>query len=213
MSNFQPIVSVICPTTHDRAEFNERIKSIYFGQDYPNKQLLFDYEEGVVGEKRNRLCDVAIGDVILCMDSDDAYASDWITKSVEALIRSEADVVGLSQLLFYNTKDGAWYIYSYPSTMNNWVAGATMCFWKNYWRANPFPYKNLGEDSRFLMGVTKTPKIFPHEYGNGFIAIIHNSNTSTKTLVNQVYRRCTVEEEIVLFDRWKDFIVPPANTI
>lgn len=206
MSDFKPLVSVIVPTTYDRPEYNERIKEIFYGQDYPSKQLLFNYEDGTVGAKRNQLCHQAIGEICISFDSDDIYASNWITKSVEALIKSEADIVGISELLFHDLRDGAWYLYSYPKTMNDWVAGATFCFWKKYWELNQFKSVNVGEDNFFLRGVVKSPKVFAHEYGDGFVAMVHENNTSKKVLANPRYRRCTVEEEIVLFNRWKDFV-------
>lgn len=209
MSDFQPLVSVIVPTTHDREEYNQRILSIFNRQDYRARQIIFDYDEGVIGHKRNRLCSVALGNVILSMDSDDLYASNWITKSVEALIKSEADIVGLAEFLFYDTRNGAWYVYTYPPTMKDWVAGATMCFWKKYWQENQFAFVNIGEDNKFLKGVKKSPKLFAHEYGDGFVATVHDGNTSKKILANPRYRRCTEEEEIVLFDRWKDFVTSP----
>src|SRR6185312_1017177 len=210
MSDFQPMVSVIVPTTQDRYEFNERIKAIFFGQDYRAKQLVFNYEDGCMGHKRNMACAEAIGDIVVHMDSDDLYTRNWITKSVEALIKSEADIVGLSELLFYNQIDGAWYVYTYPPTMaNTWIAGATFAYWKRYWEQNHFRHLNVGEDQYFLYGINYAPKIFAHEYGDGFVATIHDSNTSRKVVANPMYRRCTVEGEMALFDRWKDFVTNP----
>lgn len=209
MNSFIPLVTVIVPTTEDRAHYRQRIEKMVMAQDYSQKQLLFNTEEGCVGDKRNRLCTEAIGDIILHMDDDDLYAPDWISKSVERLMNSDADVVGLSELLFYDTRDGAWYIYTYPQNMNNWVAGATMCFWKEFWRKSPFPYLNIGEDNGFQKGTQLTPKIFAHEYGNGFVATIHDNNTSKKVLANPRYRRCTEAEEAELFDTWKHWITNP----
>lgn len=86
------LVSVICPTTHDRN--NELIKEIFEAQDYPNKELIFDYNEGSIGLKRNRCIDVSSGEIILHFDSDDWYAPDYITKSVNHLIESKAQIMG-----------------------------------------------------------------------------------------------------------------------
>ncbi len=202
MINPLPIVSVIVPTTHDRMEFNNRIEKIFYLQDYPNKQLLFDYDDGSVGEKRNRLCEIAIGEMIVHFDSDDAYSTDWITKSVKALQESEADIVGLAKVLFYNKTNGAWYVYSFELPPNNWVAGATLCYWKEFWRHNPFQKKNIGEDVLFLGGVKQEPKIKAINYTEGFVATIHANNTSKKILDNPRFRRCTEEEEHILFARW-----------
>lgn len=209
MEDFQPFCTVIIPTTRDRFEYNERIKKIFWGQDYRPKQLLFDYGIGTVGEKRNRLCDLALGDVIAVCDSDDIFASNWLTKSVEALIKSEADIVGLNELLFFDTVAKAWYVYTYPKGVDNWVAGGSMVFWKKYWKDNRYKFTNVGEDNHFLKGVACQPKVFAHEYGDGFVAMIHPGNTSKKVLANPRYRRCSEQEEVVLFERWKDFVTSP----
>lgn len=209
MSNFLPMVSVIVPTTINRVQYHDRIKKIFDSQDYNHKQLLFNWDESNIGSKRNKLCKEAIGDVLISFDDDDLYASDWISKSVDALIKSEADIVGISELLFYDVENSSWYIYTYPQNVKDWVAGASFAFWKEYWRKSPFPEVNIGEDNGFLRGTNITPKIFAHEYGNGFVATIHSDNTSKKILHNSRYRRCTVEEERELFETWKTYVTNP----
>lgn len=207
MINENPFVSVIVPTTEDRADYNARIERIFHYQDYPLKELLFEYHPGTIGDKRNRLCVRALGDIIIHQDSDDLYATDWISKSVRTLVESEADVIGLSMLYFYDERNGAWYIYTYPQEhRNNWLAGATFAYRRDFWKSSPFPYKNVGEDLGFLLGTHRKPKVVSHSYMEGFVATIHDGNTCKKVITNPRYRRCTVEEEEVLFERWKVFV-------
>ena len=54
-----------------------------------------------VGVKRNRLCEMARGDVILHWDDDD-WAAPWrVRYQVEQLLAAGADVCGLDRVLFY----------------------------------------------------------------------------------------------------------------
>lgn len=195
-----PKISVIIPTTHNRKPFNERILNMYIQQDYINKELLWDYEEGTIGEKRNRLCARATGEVIIHMDSDDSYRPDWITKSVEALISSDADIVGLERFHMIRESDQAIWKFYYPGP--TYLSGATMVYHKKYWEAEPFQNIMSPEDIYFLLVRKVKPKIFPHDYIDGFMATIHEGNTCRKTLDNPVYTRLSVEDEESVLSKW-----------
>lgn len=195
-----PKVSVIIPTTHNRKPFNERILNMYIQQDYINKELLWDYEEGTIGEKKNRLCARAIGEIIVHMDSDDMYQPDWITRSVQALTNSNADIAGIERLYFIRESDHAIWQYHYPGI--NYIAGATMVYHKRYWEAESFQNIQFPEDTLFLVGRKVPPKIFAHDYIDGFMATIHEGNTCRKTLSNPVYTRLSVEDEESVLSKW-----------
>lgn len=176
--NSHPLVTVICPTTHDRAEFNGRILTIFQQQDYPHKEILFCYADGNVGEKRNRLCRAANGSIIVHMDSDDSYAPNWVTKSVDALLIAKCDIVGLSSAI-YQEQDGQKWRYDYPPHTN--IHGATMCYLKSFWEQRKFANMQVGEDTRF----TERARLFSHDYIDGFTATIHEGNTSPKNLTGE----------------------------
>jgi len=164
-------VTCITPTTHNRALFNERISRIFNEQDYADKEHIFCYDEGTVGEKRNTCCKNANGDIIIHMDSDDLYATDWISKSVKALLDSGAHMVGLKSAFFYQSGTQL-FSYDYKGGQP-YVCGATMCYLKNVWQRSPFRYVSEGEDLYFCMG----KRIMPHNYKEGFTAILHDNNT------------------------------------
>ncbi len=171
-----PLVSVITPTTTDREQFNERIKQIFESQDYPNKEHLLDYDSGNVGEKRNRLCKCAKGSIILHMDSDDHYAPDWISRSVYALYSTDKDIVGLSTAVFHSPSLNKSWHYVYPPNEN--LIGATLCYKKSFWEQKKFNNIMEGEDNDFIRG----SRFAAHDYINGFIATIHEGNTSPKNI-------------------------------
>lgn len=191
-----PIVTAIIPTTHDRLRYNERILNLFIKQNYEKKNIIFDYNDGAIGEKRNRLCDQAYGEVIIHFDSDDSYKEDWISKSVEALLQSEADIAGLSIVNFYDEQkqEGYQYRWHHNPRSPGWVCGATLCYWKKFWKLHPFRDINVSEDTVFVS--TPGAVICAHDYVEGFLASIHPNNTSPRELyVNPRYRRMSESEE------------------
>lgn len=172
-------VSIVTPTTYDRAIFNERIANIGKSQDYPNiVEHLFDYSDNIIGTKRNNLADNAIGDIIVHMDSDDYYAYDWVSKCVHELQQNPtADIVGLSQ--FYAT-GGFKYV---GSNNSKTVWGATMAYRKTFWKSNNFKDIQVGEDYMFC----KKANVIINPYINGFLATIHSGNTSPKNTTNSAW--------------------------
>lgn len=184
------LVSCIMPCS--RPDDLIRAIPLFVAQDYPNKELLILMDdEGytkdtsienrihqwgipsmVLGSKRNHLCEHAHGDIILHLDSDDFYASDWITKSVAAL--QGADMTGLTSGWFYKPHTNLWR-YDYPKKAQPYVLGATMCYWKRTWERNRFKNVASGEDAFFC---ANAGRIKPHEYITGFMAMRHGANTS-----------------------------------
>ncbi len=196
----KPFVSVIIPTTHDRKKYNEDILNMYCRQDYPYKELLWDFSDEKIGTKRNMLCGRARGEVIVHFDSDDKYGDDWISRSVQCLIEKEADIVGLRKLNFYNEVTGEGWAYTYPSNMRAWCAGATLCYWRSYWERTLFYGIQVSEDTTFT---NRTSNIWAHDYVEGFLASIHEGNTSRRNLGDgSSFRRCSEEENIKIRKRF-----------
>lgn len=175
-------VTVIIPSTMDRKEMNERIMGIYDSQDYPNKQLRFETGDGTVGAKRNRLCQDSDGDIILHMDSDDLYSEDWISRSVEALISSGADIVGLSTAYFYDIHRQHLYRYTSPANAQMFLCGATLCYTRKAWKRKPFLDISEGEDMHFI---SNNGRLHAHNHNvEMFTALWHGSNTCGHRAVN-----------------------------
>ena len=181
----KPLVSIIIPSTHARREYNEAILNNFIQQTYIHKEVLFDFGEGCIGWKRNNLCKRAKGELILHFDDDDKYEKDWISKSVEALLASESDIVGLSKLNMYDPVKDIAYQYFHNSTPVSFLSGATLCYRKSYWERNNFQNIQIGEDSVFMYDRGRQlAKIFDHGYVDGFLASIHSGNTSPRQLDN-----------------------------
>lgn len=165
-------VTVITPTTHSRKAWNDRVPKIIEAQDYPDIEWLVCYDDVPIGMKRNSLVAAATGDIICHVDSDDYYSPDWITKSVEALVNSNAELTGLSSAYF--AKNGKLLDYTYTGKMP-YVCGATMCYWRSTWEKRKFKDINSGEDTMFCEG----RKVFAHDYKTGFLANLHDNNTAS----------------------------------
>lgn len=198
----QPLVSVIVPTTLARNEFNASMRRMFAAQDYPNKVLHIRYGPSTIGDKRNKLCEAATGEIIVHFDSDDFYAPDWISKSVEALLTTGADIVGLTALNFYDLDNHAAYRYQYDLSPGYvmWLAGATLCYRKSFWEQNKFPDMQVSEDAVF---VSRAKSIYPHGNIDSFLATIHGGNTSPRNTNDGNWRRLVGEEEKGIKDRWK----------
>lgn len=187
-----PKVTVITPTTGNRILYLKRCMEYFSAQDYPNKEHLHIAGDDTIAGKLNTCCAMAKGEIILRFDDDDIYAPDWITKSVQSLIESKADITGLSNAYFYRPNK-ALYDYQYAGEMT-FVLGATMCFWKKTWENSKKKFyaisyvrgKLVGEDKYFCVN---NGLVVPHTYKEGFMATLHGGNTSSQFVTTNQYAK------------------------
>lgn len=194
-----PLVSCIMPTAN-RQKFIPLAISYFKAQDYPNAELViiddglessanlipedpkvryfYTAPLGTIGVKRNYACEKAQGDIIMHWDDDDWYAADWISKQVNALTNSEADITGLNQVIFYSPSVDKRWMYEDKDMEKPWLCGATMAYRKSFWQAHPFIDIQVGEDYDFVWN--SGAKTHALDYLTGFVAILHAHNTSIK---------------------------------
>jgi Glycosyl transferase family 2 len=194
-----PLVSVIIPTMRGREMFLEKAVDMFNSQSYPNKEILIDGDAGTIGAKRNRLCARAQGEIVICMDDDDRYHSEWITYSVKFLMENNLAITGLKKLYFYDEDHHELFIYEYPDYATQWVSGATLCFAKAFWEKCNFPDIQIGEDAQFCAGrwngsEVVIPTLLPHNYIAGFCASIHVDNTSKRRTNTGLWQRQSLSE-------------------
>jgi hypothetical protein len=208
VSNAGPLVSCIMPT-YNRRTFVRQAIAYFFRQSYTNRELIIvdDGEDAVadlapadarvryirlgarstIGAKRNLACEQARGELIVHWDDDDWMASWRLGYQVRSTLDNGADLCGLDQLLFYDPwSDRAWE-YVYPSGSKFWVAGNSLCYAKSFWRENPFPNINVGEDTRFVWGGNPR-KMVALADASFYVAMIHPGNTSRKLTSDPRYR-------------------------
>ena len=196
----QPLVSCIMPTA-DRRAFVPAAIAHFLRQDYPHKELLI-VDDGnhtvadlvpadervryirtpartTVGAKRNLACAQARGELIAHWDDDDWHADHRLSYQVDALLAANAELCGLTRLLFLDTRSGHGWRYVYPDRNGRWLGGSTLCYRRALWARSPFPALNVGEDMRFVAQARTQPLVLPDETFH--VGIIHGRNVSPKS--------------------------------
>ncbi|PWG80211.1 glycosyltransferase family 2 protein [Pararcticibacter amylolyticus] len=203
-----PLVSCIMPTAN-RQKYIPLAINNFLQQDYPNRELViiddglepakalipdnpairyyYSAPLGSIGAKRNYACEISKGEIIVHWDDDDWYAADWISKEVSALIQSGADITGLNKVAFYSPVLNKRWLYEDTDTERPWICGATMAYPKNFWSTHPFVDLQVGEDYDFVWN--SGAKTFAHDYFEGFIALLHQNNTSIKPVENPKHKK------------------------
>ena len=208
-----PRVTCVMPTA-DRRRFVPRAIARFLAQDYTDAELLI-VDDGadriadlvpadprvryigldrrlVLGAKRNLACEDARGEVIVHWDDDDWSASWRLGYQVEQLVATGADAGGLNRVLFHDPAANEAWEYEYPRGAAPWVYGATLIYTKAFWRRNPFPAINVGEDSRFVWANVRK-RVDAHDEWRFFVATVHAANTSRKETRGHRWRRTRVE--------------------
>lgn len=195
-----PSVTCVMPTC-DRRRFVPHAVEWFLRQDYGRLELLV-LDDGAdpvadlmpddgrvryvrrearlpIGAKRNLMAELAAGDIIVHWDDDDWSAPWRVTYQVAALVSRGAELCGLSRVRFYDPAAGRGWEYCYPEGTRPWVYGATLCYWKAFWRGNPFPEIHVGEDTRFVWS-DRVRHLLAVEDLRFYVGTMHPANTSPK---------------------------------
>jgi len=200
----EPLVSCIMPTAN-RQKYIPFTLNYFLNQDYKNVELViiddgkesilpllpddsrikYFYTEplGTIGTKRNYACEKATGEIIMHWDDDEWYANDWISKQVQFLIGSGADISGIEFVHYYSPITDTFWVGSAenrnnPAKKHQWLNGPTIAYWKSFWKSYPFKDLQKGEDDEFVNNLAA--KTYAHDYIDGFIKILHPGNTTVK---------------------------------
>lgn len=204
----QPLVSCIMPTANRRKYIPSAI-NYFINQDYSNAELIiiddgddpikdlipdnpkihyfFFKPLGTIGIKRNIACEHANGEFIMHWDDDDYYANEWISRQLNALTTSGADITGLNHVRFYSPMLNQYYGYEDTDEDKPWICGATMAYRKAFWEKHHFIDLHVGEDYDFVWN--SGAKVFAIDYFDGFVAILHPHNTSIKPIENPKHKK------------------------
>lgn len=127
------------------------------GIGYPYIQIPKEVSLGACLNQGTRL---AKYDYVTKMDDDDYYGPNYLNEVYEALVLTDADVVGKSsfyiyfkskeELRLYNPNyENQWIINNGPFKSSDFLSGATLAFKKKILNRVSFPDVNVGEDSGF----------------------------------------------------------------
>jgi glycosyltransferase involved in cell wall biosynthesis len=207
-SDHLPLVSCIMPT-YNRRLFVPKAIAYFLRQDYVQRELIIvddgtdpihdlvpqdqriryirQEHKHTLGAKRNLACNEAQGEIIVHWDDDDWMAPGRLSYQVASLLRKQADLCGLSTVLFYDPRAERAWQYTYPAGDRPWVAGGTLCYTKAFWQGNPFADTDVGEDTRFVWN-RPAKRLLALTDTTFYVAVIHPANTSPKRIADKRWR-------------------------
>lgn len=220
--------------TANRRRFVPRAIGCFLRQDYPNKELVIldDGADSVadlipddpqirylrltgkrtLGKKRNECVEASRGDLIMHWDDDDWHAPRRIRSQVEALLKADAEICSVTQMLYYEMATGAVWLYHYPTGKTpKWVAGNAMLYTRAFWKRSPFPDIQVASDTRFIFNHKLDRAVVLDDLGL-YVAMIHASNVSPKTRRGAYWSRWSGDLRAVMGDDL-DFYAPQPPQI
>lgn len=136
-----------------------------------------------IPEKRNMCCQVAAGDIIMHVDSDDWSDPGRMAAQVHLLEESGKAVAGFHSLLFHMEPSGQVFKYVNDSS---YALGTSLCYRKSFWQQHPFrpgdPNPNVGEDNQFVKEARQAGELVSVDAGSMMVARIHGDSTSPHDL-------------------------------
>jgi len=204
-----PLVSCLCPT-YNRLEFLPRMLACFQTQTYENRELIVldDGNDGTDklfenntdphikyihelpkknhGEKMNRCCELAQGELMIVWDSDDWYSKDRIMHQVMPFGNPAITLTGTGTFYFYEygvQNPKAW-LYTVPKTIG-WLMA--IAFRKSLWAQHKFDPITAGADYNFIK---KTPIEAQYDLNSPdlVVAAIHPNNTCKKQVGRREYQ-------------------------
>lgn len=185
------LVSAIMPT-RGRPEFARKAIECFLAQDWPEKEMVIVDDEGepsfnrpprgveyhlmgrrmTIGAKRNLAVSRAQGDVLIHFDDDDWSAPGRMRDQVQRLVESGLGITGYHSMIFEDELGRRW---KYRGAAN-YALGTSLCYTREFWRRNPFPDVNSGEDN----SIVYRNRVASVDAGDLMIARKHSGNTSIK---------------------------------
>ena len=109
-----------------------------------------------IGELRNLVNSMALptvhdAEIIAHWDSDDWSHQERLTEQVALLQESGAEAVGYREMLFWDSRPGAFcgaWLYSSPNPA--YCLGTSLVYWRKTWERRPFEHRDQAEDTIFL---------------------------------------------------------------
>lgn len=147
-NSYIPLVTCIMPTLPERQELSVMARECFHRQTYPRKELITDSSALSIGAKRNRLCGMAAGEIVIHWDDDDWSDPRRIDFQVaELTIGSGESVTGFNRMLYYDSTFGQAWLYEHAPP---YALGTSLCYWKSWWQEHPFNEDvKRGEDTLF----------------------------------------------------------------
>lgn len=221
----RPFVSVVTPT-YNRRHFLPMLIHLYQAQTYPadrrelvilddsptsNEDIIpkndmsiryiYQSEKIPLGEKRNKLNELAKGDIIVCFDDDDYQFPERISYSVVKLNAEKTDIAGCSIIDIYYTDIDKTYQFG-PYGRNHGTNG-TFAYRRKYFENHKYDNKKNGqEEPEFTNNFTE--KMANLDQAKTILCISHDSNTYDKRNLlkqNQLKREVGIKLNKMIKDK------------
>lgn len=138
-----------------------------------------------IGEKRNRLCELAKGKIICHLDDDDYSAPGRIADQVDRLLSTGAMLAGYNEMVFQDENAALW-MFSEPG---QYVHGTSMMYRREFWERHPFRQLQMGEDTLFLAKAVQEKSLAMAPAGSLMLGRMHAGNTIQKKPVGSRWTR------------------------
>lgn len=169
-----------------------------------------------IGAKRNRLNELAKGEIVVCWDDDDFYPPDRVKKAVN-LLRSvpgrRVPVVGCTLLhLYFSDRNEIWSIGPYGQ---NHCTNGTMAYWRSYFKENRYDDTAEKAEEKKFMRDWQTP-VLQLQSEQTMLVICHAHNTFDKRILlaqkNPLLKKTTLKlKNLVRDKKVRDFYIELAK--
>jgi O-antigen biosynthesis protein len=197
--NKQPFVSCVMPTWNRRAFIPAAI-DCFMRQTYENRELvilddgdepiddlipkdpriryIFENKRMITGDKRNRVCALAHGEIICHFDDDDWSAAGRVQHQIDLMEKTGKPITGFGELLFWDMN--AKVAKRFHASIMGYVCGTTLCYTREFWFGHRFKSRHMASDNDFVYPNLQNVAASKEE--KFMVARIHNCHhTSPKT--------------------------------
>jgi O-antigen biosynthesis protein len=201
-------VSMIMPT-RDRPEWSQEALQCFLSQTWTAKELVVvddedapSFKEGLemenviyhrlperlsIGRKRNVCCQLATGQIIQHLDSDDWSGPNRMQDQAQRLIdKPKMMVTGYDQMVFANRETKKAWMYRSGSG----CCGTSLTYWRHWWQSNLFKNLEIGEDTAFTGIAARGGALLTVPAGEHMVSWLHNSHTWNRQLKNEGFKPC-----------------------
>jgi glycosyltransferase involved in cell wall biosynthesis len=149
--------------------------------DMPNVKYILVDTPMTIGAKRNLAIEYATHDILVMMDDDDVYPTNSVLKRVAHMLAEPRKECLFSTVLpCYEIHKHVSFMNVPPATlpMSQRVSEATLCFTRDFWKAQPFPDIQVAEGDAFIRGREKMCReLSPQDV---IVSLVHRKNTSAR---------------------------------